>query len=304
MKEFLAYLYPKLKDVVEISALMTKFLLGFGILLITWHFMNINYFPKDLAFGDGLIFILITAKFLILVVIFILANYTIGRFFQIIYFLIKSFFNFLKHPIRISRIILHRFSIRRFLLFDKPIKYLFFFCSIYLIISFINFYDDLFAMDGKSIIINVIVLIFSCVLTTKVINWILLDFKSTTLTVDEKNKKVLRKFLLLIMIAFLYIINYQSTRENRFLSFSSSLVREQNNKKTIIYVKKDYKDFFPDKSIADAKGDYIPLKNVEVVLRGIGKNALLKYRVKLPNNKYESQKIEIPNDALLIVRKD
>ncbi|MCU4401093.1 hypothetical protein [Acinetobacter pittii] len=68
-------------------------------------------------------------------------------------------------------------------------------------------------------------------------------------------------------------------------------------------MKKDYIDFFDKKRPKEAKGDYIPVDEVEVVLRGVGKNALLRQKKQI-GKKIENEKIEIPNDSILIVRKD
>ncbi|HCI3539237.1 TPA: hypothetical protein NOZ40_003664, partial [Acinetobacter baumannii] len=117
------------------------------------------------------------------------------------------------------------------------------------------------------------------------------------------NKKILFKFMFLFILPLSYIMYYQSNSESKFLLFSSSLVRETNNNKITIYVKKDYIAFFEKKRPHEAKGSYIPVDEVEVVLRGVGKNALLRQKKQIGKN-IEVQKIEIPNDSILIVRKD
>lgn len=301
MKEFFLYLYPILKKIVNASATLAKLSLGIGLLVITIYFMRINYFPTDLSVGDGLVFIFVSLKLFILFMLFITSHYSLGKNIKILSLLIWRVMVFLKN------ILLHRRVVSRLDFRVDPLKnIIFFIVSIILIIFIFYFYDGIFSLGLNQSIVNIGVFIISCYFITWVVDKIVHDLKypDSTEPVNFRNEKIFIKLLVIILIVLGYSFFFQTSKENRFLSFSSSLVREQNNKKTIVYVKKDYKDFFPDKSVVDAKGDYIPLHNVEVVLRGIGKNAILQYKVKSSNNKLEKQKIEIPNDALLIVKKD
>lgn len=303
MTELLKYIYPILKNIVEVSSLTAKFFLGIGLILITCYFMYIDYFPKDLAVGDGLIFILITAKFTIIVFIFLFANYAIGKLFQNILFLVKCFFGFIIQPIEKSKLIFNivkkpKKLVKSIFSIEGFIKdFLFTMFSLMSIIIFAGFYSDFFSIDLKNTISNIVIIIGSCSLITIIFDSIVKDFKSED---DNKNENITLKLSMLICIVILNIFTYHSSKQNRFLFFSSSLVREQNNKKVTIYVKKEYKDFFPEKDLNAVKGDYIPINNVEILLKGIGKNALLQYQVKSINKETKLKKIEIPNDALLI----
>ncbi|MEB5475990.1 hypothetical protein [Acinetobacter pollinis] len=303
MTELLKYIYPILKNIVEVSSLTAKFFLGIGLILITCYFMYIDYFPKDLAVGDGLIFILITAKFTIIVFIFLFANYTIGKLFQNIFFLVKCFFGFIIQPIEKSKLIFNivkkpKKLVKSIFSIEGFIKdFLFTMFSLMSIIIFAGFYSDFFSIDLKNTISNIVIIIGSCSMITIIFDSIVKDFKSED---DNKNENITLKLSMLICIVILNIFTYHSSKQNRFLFFSSSLVREQNNKKVTIYVKKEYKDFFPEKDLNAVKGDYIPINNVEILLKGIGKNALLQYQVKSINKETKLKKIEIPNDALLI----
>lgn len=64
MKEFLAYIYPYIKKIVERGTTLAKFSLGLGVVLITWYFIHIRYFPTDMELGDGLLFMMLTFKFM------------------------------------------------------------------------------------------------------------------------------------------------------------------------------------------------------------------------------------------------
>ncbi len=54
MSEFLKFLFLKIEWLIGFSGLITKFIIGFGICLILFYFIYIDYFPTDLSLGDGL----------------------------------------------------------------------------------------------------------------------------------------------------------------------------------------------------------------------------------------------------------
>ncbi|MDC4494966.1 hypothetical protein OHV49_17955, partial [Acinetobacter baumannii] len=55
------------------------------------------------------------------------------------------------------------------------------------------------------------------------------------------------------------------------------------------------------------RGEYIEIKDAEVLLRGVGKNALVQYTTRTQDQNGNivpiKVKVEIPNDSLLIIRR-
>jgi hypothetical protein len=69
--KFTLFLIQKIKMLVDNSGFIAKFIIGIGICFILLYFMHIEYFPTDLSLGDGLLFFLITIKFLFIYLIFL-----------------------------------------------------------------------------------------------------------------------------------------------------------------------------------------------------------------------------------------
>ena len=91
-----------------------------------------------------------------------------------------------------------------------------------------------------------------------------------------------------------------------FINTVLGSVRE-DDKNSLIYIKLVFKDFFPEARIGKKKGEYIEIKDAEVLLRGVGKNALVQYTSKAKDQNGNmvpiKVKVEIPNDSLLIIRR-
>lgn len=100
---------------------------------------------------------------------------------------------------------------------------------------------------------------------------------------------------------------FYSQKPNNFLINSTLASIREDDKKSIIFIKFGVKDLFPESKIGERKGEYVELKNTEILLRGIGKNTLVQYRSKTKdyqgNDVQIKVKVEIPNDFLLIVRR-
>lgn len=77
--DFIIFLHQKIKIFVDCSALLFKFIIGFGVCLIILYFMYIGYFPTDLSLGDGLLFFLITVKFCFVYLLFLGSHYALGN---------------------------------------------------------------------------------------------------------------------------------------------------------------------------------------------------------------------------------
>lgn len=115
MSEFIKFLFLKLEWLMGFSGLLTKFIIGFGVFLILMYFMYIGYFPTDLSLGDGLLFFLITIKFLFVYFVFISSHYALGS-------LLLRVFRFFKKIFRFILLLRKNFSQKIIDLFFKKIE--------------------------------------------------------------------------------------------------------------------------------------------------------------------------------------
>jgi len=311
MSEFLKFLFLKIEWLIGFSGLISKFIIGFGICLILCYFIYIDYFPTDLSLGDGLLFFLITIKFLLVYLLFLSSHYALGRIVIFILSSVIKIFKFLfqvkiffKKIMNIKNItwvkvkkIIDKISIK----FIKFIFYIFGFALIFL------FYNE------KSL--NLILMIFLSILLAYCIGIFIKAFrnnnvsKSEESTVENIEKKNLKLSVMLIYILFFpsSIYLFYSEKPNNFLINSTLASIREDDRKSIIFIKFGLKDLFPESKIGERKGEYVELKNTEILLRGIGKNALVQYKSKAKdyrgNDVQIKVKVEIPNDSLLVVRR-
>lgn len=101
---------------------------------------------------------------------------------------------------------------------------------------------------------------------------------------------------------------YKCSHFTNFKAFFTWLKQDKSSLfKSIIFIKFGLKDLFPESKIGERKREYVELKNIEILLRGIGKNVLVQYKFKAKdyqvNDVQIKVKVEIPNDSLLIVRR-
>ncbi|AWV87258.1 hypothetical protein [Acinetobacter radioresistens] len=304
---FLFFLLHKIKALIDYSGLITKFIIGFGICLILLYFWYIDYFPTDLSLGDGLLFFLITIKFLLVYLLFLSSHYALGRIvifvlsgiikIFIFLFKIKVFFNNIKNItwVKVKKII-DKISIK----FIKFIFYIFGFVLIFL------FYNE------KSL--NLLLMIFLSILLAYCIDIFIKAFrdnnsKDKESMLENTENKNLKLSAMLIYILFFpsSIYLFYSEKPNNFLINSTLASIREDDRKSIIFIKFGLKDLFPESKIGERKGEYIELKNTEILLRGIGKNALVQYQSKAKdyrgNDVQIKVKVEIPNDSLLVVRR-
>lgn len=307
---FALFLFNKIKISLEYSGLISKFIIGFGICLILCYFIYIDYFPTDLSLGDGLLFFLITIKFLLVYLLFLSSHYALGRIvifvlsgvIKIFIFLlkIKVFFNNIKNIKNITwakvKKIIDKISIK----FIKFIFYIFGFVLIFL------FYNE------KSL--NLLLMIFLSILLAYCIDIFIKAFRDNNSedkesTLENTENKNLKLSAMLIYILFFpsSIYLFYSEKPNNFLINSTLASIREDDRKSIIFIKFGLKDLFPESKIGERKGEYIELKNTEILLRGIGKNALVQYKSKAKdyrgNDVQIKVKVEIPNDSLLVVRR-
>ncbi|MDN5625845.1 MAG: hypothetical protein L0G96_22120, partial [Acinetobacter sp.] len=110
---------------------------------------------------------------------------------------------------------------------------------------------------------------------------------------------------ILIVPSAVYLF-YAGKESNFLITNTLGSVRE-DDKNSLIYIKLVFKDFFPEARIGEKKGEYIEIKDAEVLLRGVGKNALVQYTSKAKDQNGNmvpiKVKVEIPNDSLLIIRR-
>ncbi len=123
---------------------------------------------------------------------------------------------------------------------------------------------------------------------------------------DYKNKKLLLMLVYILIVPSVVYLFYAGKDTNIFIKNTLGSVRE-DDKNSLIYIKLVFKDFFPEARIGEKKGEYIEIKDAEVLLRGVGKNALVQYTSKAKDQNGDmvsiKVKVEIPNDSLLIIRR-
>ena len=123
---------------------------------------------------------------------------------------------------------------------------------------------------------------------------------------NKKNIKLSMMLLYILLVPSTVYVFYAEKSKNIFINIALGSVRE-DEKNSLIFIKSEYKDFFPKLSIGEKKGEYVEVKGGEILLKGIGKNALIQYKTKTKDQNSKDVKIkvkvEVPNEALLIVRR-
>lgn len=300
---FTVFLLQKIKLIVDHSGFIAKFIIGVGICLILLYFWHIDYFPTDLSLGDGLLFFLITIKFLFIYAFFLGCHYALGSVFIFLLRGVRYFFKFL-------------FSLRKSSLkglldliywkldFNKLSK------------SFIKFLLCIFGFafvfgfySGKSI--NLLIMLFLSILLKIFIDKFIENLKANNekLTEEENHDKSIRLSMMLLYILLVpssVYIFYVEKSKNIFINMALASVRE-DEKNSLIFIKSGFKDFFPKSKIGQKKGEFFEVEGAEILLKGVGKNALIQYTAKTKDKNGKEVKIkvkvEIPNEALLIVRR-
>lgn len=123
---------------------------------------------------------------------------------------------------------------------------------------------------------------------------------------NEKNIKLSLMLLYILLVPSSVYIFISEKSKNVFINIALGSVRE-DEKNSLIYIKTGFKDFFPESKIGQQKGEYIEIKGGEILLKGVGKNALIQYitttKDRNGNEVKIKIKVEVPNEALLIVRR-
>lgn len=308
--DFIIFLHQKIKIFVDCSGLLFKFVIGFGVCLIILYFIYIGYFPTDLSLGDGLLFFLITIKFCFLYLLFLGAHYALGN---TLVGMLKVFKNICitlfyfgkKLDEKIFNLFFLELGLKESV--DKIGKFF-----IKLLLSIFGLAFVFVFYGGKSL--NFLIMIFLSLLLKVCIDKLIKQFKiekinNEKLTDGEKelkNRKLLVMLLYILFVPSGVYLFYAGKETNFFITNTLGSVRE-DDKNSLIYIKLVFKDFFPEAKIGDKKGDYIEIKDAEVLLRGVGKNALVQYTSKAKDQNGNmvpiKVKVEIPNDSLLIIRR-
>lgn len=304
---FTLFLFQRIKLIVDNSGFIAKFIIGVGLCLILLYFWHIDYFPTDLSLGDGLLFFLITIKFLFIYVFFLASHYALGsvllfclktiRNFFIILFSLRQFFSE-----RIIDLIFLKLDLKK--VFEKLGKnFLKFIFYIYGFAFALTFYSG----NSK----NILVMLFLSLLLKVFIDKFIENLKRNNEKLadnasNEKNIKLLMMLLYILFVPSTVYAFYAEKSKNIFINLVLGSVRE-DEKNSLIFIKAEYKDFFPESIIGEKKGGYVELKRSELLLKGIGKNALIQYKTKTKDQNSKDikikVKIEMPNDALLIIRR-
>ena len=308
--DFILFLLQKTKNLLDYSGLLTKFVIGFGICLILIYFIYIGYFPTDLSLGDGLLFFLITIKFCFVYLLFLGSHYALGNTLVGILSVLKNIcitlFSFRE---KLAKKLLNLFFIKLDLKesVDRIGK---FFIKFLLSVFGLAF---VFAFYGGKLL-NLITMIFLSLLLKFCIDKIINQLKTEKLNnenlteneKDYKNKKLLLMLVYILIVPSVVYLFYAGKDTNIFIKNTLGSVRE-DDKNSLIYIKLVFKDFFPEARIGEKKGEYIEIKDAEVLLRGVGKNALVQYTSKAKDQNGNmvpiKVKVEIPNDSLLIIRR-
>ncbi|MFW1859397.1 hypothetical protein [Acinetobacter defluvii] len=304
---FTLFLFRTLKVIVDNSGFIAKFITGIGICLILLYFWHIDYFPTDLSLGDGLLFFLITIKFLLVYAFFLGSHYALG---SVVIFVIRCLINFFKilFSLRASLskglidLIFIKLNFRNILNYLGKNFIRLLFLTFGLVFVFI-FYS------GKSV--SLLIMVFLSILLKIFIDKFIEDYKTTDvkLTDDENKDKNIRLSMILLYILLVpssVYVFYTEKSKNIFINMALGSVRE-DEKNSLIFIKSEFKEFFPESKDAEKKGGYIEIKGGEILLKGIGKNALIQYSAKTKDKNGNQVKIkikvEVPNEALLIVRR-
>lgn len=304
---FTVFLLQKIKLIVDNSGFIAKFTIGVGICFILLYFWYIDYFPTDLSLGDGLLFFLITIKFLFVYALFLGSHYALG---SVLLFFLKAVWSFFKVLFslrgRLSEclidLIFFKLNINNFLngLSKVFIKFLFYTFGFAFIFVFYN---------GKSI--SLLIMLFLSIILKVFIDKFIDNLKTNNaeLTEDENKNKNIRLSMMLLYILLVpssVYVFYAEKSKNIFINTVLGSVRE-DEKNSLIYIKDGFKDFFPESKIGKKRGEYVEIKGGEILLKGVGKNALIQYTAKTKDkngNEFKIKvKVEVPNEAILIVRR-
>lgn len=313
MQEFHQLLSEKLTQLINVSTLLAKLMLGFGVLCLIFYFFKIEYFPTDISIGDSLVFFVISFSFGLIYFLSLVAHYAFGCLvFGIINIILISFPNSFQS----------NFLVRNYCYFRHEVNLDFFksgvfydllyklgkICVIIFLSFFIIFlydfnYLSLFIAVSVSISTYFGIRLFYDEYTSKnekaYTGAIILpnDELEKYRIISQRNKNN-RMMGLLILGCIMPFWGYISDKENsKLLSFSVNSITV-NKKKSFMLVKQEFKTLIPNEFIVkdESLKGYVRVKNIQVLLKGVGKNALLKFDFENGS----TLRREIPNDAIFM----
>ncbi|AXY59371.1 hypothetical protein [Acinetobacter sp. WCHAc010052] len=304
---FTLFLLQKIKLIVDNSGFIAKFTIGVGICLILLYFWHIDYFPTDLSLGDGLLFFLITIKFLFVYAFFLGSHYALGSVLLFCLRAVRDFFKVLfSLKVMLSKglinLIFLKLDLKVFFkrISNNFIKFLFYIFGFAFALTFYS---------GKSI--NILIMLFLSILLKIFIDKFIENLKDNNEKLvenesNEKNIKLSMMLLYILLVPSTVYAFYAEKSKNIFINMALGSVRE-DEKNSLIYIKDGFEDFFPESKIGKKKGEYVEIKGGEILLKGVGKNALIQYTTKTKDQNGNivkiKVKVEVPNEALLIVRR-
>ncbi|WOE42357.1 hypothetical protein [Acinetobacter chinensis] len=304
---FTLFLFRTIKVIVDNSGFIAKFIIGIGICLILLYFWHIDYFPTDLSLGDGLLFFLITIKFLLVYAFFLGSHYALG---SVLLFCLRAMRDFFK-VLFSFRVVLSQ-GLIDLIFFELDFKSFFEKISNNFIKFLFYLFGFAFALtfySGKSI--NILIMLFLSILLKIFIDKFIENLRENNqkLAKNESDKKNIKLSMILLYILLVpssvYVFSSEKSK-NIFINVALGSVRE-DERNSLIFIKKEFKDFFPDSKIGEKKGEYIEVEGGEILLKGVGKNALIQYTTKTKDQNGNvvkiKVKIEVPNEALLIIRR-
>lgn len=320
MEAFHKYAVEKTQKVFDFFPIIIKAMLGGGIFGLILYFMRINYYPMGLSFSDSLNLFIISLTFGMIYFLLLLCNYSFGFF---IYSLLEFSFICFSKSKRENFIVDLKLYIAReetHDIFLIPLgRLLYILLLIFFSLFFIFFYDWTF----MSII---------CFSTSSFGTYIMLsmfykDYSGKSfygykgplilpesIDVEYKNNALKNKnknlMVFLLVGTFMPLIGYFYDQENSRLLLASIKQFTISQKNNTIFVEKKYKERVPLENI-ECRGfqdkDFIKLKNTDILVYGLGKNAWVEF---YPNDKLEkdgdkevnekNRRLEIPNDAIYI----
>lgn len=314
MLEFHKYFYNKIKNIMDLLTLSVKFMLGFGVLCLILYLFKIGYFPTEVTVGDSLVFFFISFSFSVIYIIFIMSNFALGF---IVYLLLRFLL------ISISPKLLLNYIISHYNYWSIKVNFQFF-KSLECIELLINIFSSIFLILLSFLILliysidplNVLLISGVSFLTYLLLSLFHNEYNKTkneafykgVIIIPEnqiehyKEKHVALKNQKMIMCLIFGLATplwgYFFDKENAIISSYSVNAITVNKKDSALFIHKDYAELIPKEFIVEKNQfkDYLRVIHVDVLLKGIGKNALLEFNFR----NGDKLRREIPNESILI----
>ena len=315
MNEFHDYALGKFKNILDFFPYLLKFMIGGGVFGLILYFMKIDYYPLGLSITDTLNLIIISISFGLVYVLLLICSYSGGFF---IYYIIYSFIIiFNKEKRKICLINLQLFLVReeRGSIFITPLINTFYILFlIFLSLFFVFFYN----FEWYAILLFLVSGLGTYLLLKVFYDELngannygykgkLILLKGTKDSFKKESLKAKNKNLLALLLVgiFMPLIGYLYDEGNSRLLFVSVKQFTVFHDKKTIFVDKKFSSRIPAENI-ETEGqqdkDYFKLKNTNILLLGLGKNAWVEFLIedKDKDKDKDNKRVEIPNDAIYI----